>query len=188
MRRQTRRGNRRISRTAPTIATNTQPAVNVPTPPDFPSSTVQVRPIHPPTMPRNIRSILSNRRCVSTKDAVKNHRGFSHAQTVSRPACPHTCDPANAFCLHLPPCDIAGVWCTVILIESDHSPRLHCHFAGEEVMAGKIFINYRRGDDPGHTGRLFDRLQDTFAPETAVSWMSTISRPALISFECSTSV
>lgn len=32
-------------------------------------------------------------------------------------------------------------------------------------MTGKIFINYRRGDDPGHTGRLFDRLQDAFAPE-----------------------
>jgi hypothetical protein len=31
-------------------------------------------------------------------------------------------------------------------------------------MAGKIFINYRRGDDPGHTGRLFDRLQDVFEP------------------------
>jgi len=29
-------------------------------------------------------------------------------------------------------------------------------------MAGKIFINYRRGDDPGHTGRLFDWLQDVF--------------------------
>jgi hypothetical protein len=32
-------------------------------------------------------------------------------------------------------------------------------------MAGKIFINYRRGDDPGNTGRLFDRLQDTFTPD-----------------------
>jgi TIR domain/PAN domain len=32
-------------------------------------------------------------------------------------------------------------------------------------MAGKIFINYRRGDDPGNTGRLFDRLQETFQPE-----------------------
>ena len=32
-------------------------------------------------------------------------------------------------------------------------------------MTGKIFINYRRGDDPGHTGRLFDRLQDAFAPK-----------------------
>jgi hypothetical protein len=32
-------------------------------------------------------------------------------------------------------------------------------------LAGKIFINYRRGDDPGHTGRLFDRLQDVFPPE-----------------------
>src|SRR5271166_4620629 len=31
-------------------------------------------------------------------------------------------------------------------------------------MTGKIFINYRRGDDPGHTGRLFDRLQDEFEP------------------------
>jgi hypothetical protein len=30
---------------------------------------------------------------------------------------------------------------------------------------GKIFINYRRGDDPGHTGRLFDRLQDEFEPQ-----------------------
>jgi TIR domain len=32
-------------------------------------------------------------------------------------------------------------------------------------MTGKIFINYRRGDDPGHTGRLFDRLQDVFDAE-----------------------
>ena len=32
-------------------------------------------------------------------------------------------------------------------------------------MAGKIFINYRRGDDPGTTGRLFDRLQDVFDPQ-----------------------
>jgi hypothetical protein len=32
-------------------------------------------------------------------------------------------------------------------------------------MTGRIFINYRRGDDPGYTGRLFDRLQDAFAPE-----------------------
>jgi hypothetical protein len=32
-------------------------------------------------------------------------------------------------------------------------------------MAGKIFINYRRGDDPGFTGRLFDRLQEAFEPE-----------------------
>src|SRR5438105_1312233 len=32
-------------------------------------------------------------------------------------------------------------------------------------MAGRIFINYRRGDDPGHTGRLFDRLREVFSPE-----------------------
>jgi hypothetical protein len=31
-------------------------------------------------------------------------------------------------------------------------------------MTGKIFINYRRGDDPSYTGPLFDRLQDAFAP------------------------
>jgi hypothetical protein len=31
-------------------------------------------------------------------------------------------------------------------------------------MTGKIFINYRRGDDPGNTGRLFDGLQDVFEP------------------------
>jgi formylglycine-generating enzyme required for sulfatase activity len=29
-------------------------------------------------------------------------------------------------------------------------------------VRGKIFINYRRGDDPGYTGRLFDRLQQSF--------------------------
>ncbi|HEV2957746.1 MAG TPA: toll/interleukin-1 receptor domain-containing protein [Xanthobacteraceae bacterium] len=29
-------------------------------------------------------------------------------------------------------------------------------------MTGKIFINYRRGDDPGHTGRLFDNLAQSF--------------------------
>jgi TIR domain len=32
-------------------------------------------------------------------------------------------------------------------------------------MAGKIFINYRRGHDPGNTGRLFDRLQEAFQSE-----------------------
>jgi hypothetical protein len=32
-------------------------------------------------------------------------------------------------------------------------------------MAGKIFINYRRGDDPQAAGRLFDRLQDVFEPD-----------------------
>ena len=32
-------------------------------------------------------------------------------------------------------------------------------------MAGKIFINYRRGDDPGSTGRLFDRLREVVSPE-----------------------
>src|SRR5215813_4855936 len=32
-------------------------------------------------------------------------------------------------------------------------------------MSGRIFINYRRGDDPGNTGRLFDRLQEAFRPE-----------------------
>src|ERR1700735_5531129 len=32
-------------------------------------------------------------------------------------------------------------------------------------MAGKIFINYRRGDDPGNTGRLFDRLLGEFEPQ-----------------------
>jgi hypothetical protein len=32
-------------------------------------------------------------------------------------------------------------------------------------MASKIFISYRRGDDPGNTGRLFDRLQEAFPRE-----------------------
>jgi hypothetical protein len=33
------------------------------------------------------------------------------------------------------------------------------------MMTGKIFINYRRGDDPGNTGRLFDHLRQAFAAE-----------------------
>jgi hypothetical protein len=32
-------------------------------------------------------------------------------------------------------------------------------------MLGKIFINYRRGDEPGFAGRLFDRLEQAFKPE-----------------------
>src|SRR5216684_684258 len=32
-------------------------------------------------------------------------------------------------------------------------------------MAGKIFISYRRGDDPGFSGRVFDRLQEAFSPD-----------------------
>lgn len=33
------------------------------------------------------------------------------------------------------------------------------------MAAGKIFVNYRRGDDAGNTGRLYDRLQAAFTPE-----------------------
>jgi hypothetical protein len=32
-------------------------------------------------------------------------------------------------------------------------------------MPRKIFINYRRGDDPGFTGWLRERLEDSFGPE-----------------------
>lgn len=32
-------------------------------------------------------------------------------------------------------------------------------------MAGKIFINYRRGDDPGFAQALFGRLEQVFSPE-----------------------
>jgi hypothetical protein len=32
-------------------------------------------------------------------------------------------------------------------------------------MTGKIFINYRRDDDPGNAGRLFDHLKAAFKPE-----------------------
>jgi hypothetical protein len=32
-------------------------------------------------------------------------------------------------------------------------------------MTSRIFISYRRGDDPGNTGRLFDHLQQAFGPE-----------------------
>ncbi len=33
-------------------------------------------------------------------------------------------------------------------------------------MAGKIFINYRRGDDPGFTQALYMRLEDEFSAST----------------------
>jgi WD domain, G-beta repeat/TIR domain len=42
-------------------------------------------------------------------------------------------------------------------------------------MAGGIFINYRRGDDPGHTGRLFDHLQQVFPPEHLFMDVDTIA-------------
>jgi hypothetical protein len=32
-------------------------------------------------------------------------------------------------------------------------------------ISGRIFINYRRSDDPGTTGRLFDRLRQAFQPD-----------------------
>jgi hypothetical protein len=32
-------------------------------------------------------------------------------------------------------------------------------------MAGKIFINYRRGDDAGFTQALYQRLETEFAPD-----------------------
>ena len=32
-------------------------------------------------------------------------------------------------------------------------------------MTGKIFLNYRRGDDPGNTGRLYDRLEPEFGKD-----------------------
>src|SRR5262249_33151540 len=37
-----------------------------------------------------------------------------------------------------------------------------CHHRARWVMAGKIFINYRRDDSPGTAGRLHDRLAQTF--------------------------
>ena len=32
-------------------------------------------------------------------------------------------------------------------------------------MPGKIFISYRRRDDPGGAGRLFDALNEAFDPD-----------------------
>src|SRR5215470_16197273 len=36
---------------------------------------------------------------------------------------------------------------------------------GPREMAGKIFVNYRRGDDEALAGRLFDRLGEAFGRE-----------------------
>jgi formylglycine-generating enzyme required for sulfatase activity len=38
-------------------------------------------------------------------------------------------------------------------------------FIGLRAMGGKIFINYRRGDDPGSAQALFARLEQAFRPE-----------------------
>jgi hypothetical protein len=43
-------------------------------------------------------------------------------------------------------------------------------------LQGKIFINYRRGDDPGHTGRLFDYLQDAFQPDQLFMDVDSVRR------------
>lgn len=34
-------------------------------------------------------------------------------------------------------------------------------------MSGSIFISYRRGDEPGFAGRLYDRLSQEF-PQTTI--------------------
>ena len=44
--------------------------------------------------------------------------------------------------------------------------------AGE--TGGKIFINYRRGDDPGAAGRLYDRLEQEFAQDDLFNSKSTL--------------
>jgi hypothetical protein len=56
---------------------------------------------------------------------------------------------------------------SVGLITSAYALRLCDNFASrpKREMTGKIFINYRRGDDPASAGRLFDRLQDEFGPQ-----------------------
>jgi TIR domain len=40
-----------------------------------------------------------------------------------------------------------------------------CFAVDEHPMSGKIFINYRRDDDPGFTQALFGRLEQAFPPE-----------------------
>ena len=47
-------------------------------------------------------------------------------------------------------------------------------------MAGKIFINYRRDDDPGFTQALFGRLEQAFSQERL--FMDVDSVPAGIDF------
>jgi hypothetical protein len=48
------------------------------------------------------------------------------------------------------------------LVEScDHAVKLPMRL-GDRDMAGKIFINYRRGDDPGFTQALYQRLEEEF--------------------------
>lgn len=43
-----------------------------------------------------------------------------------------------------------------------------------EEPAGKIFINYRRGDDPGTAGRLYDRLEPEFGKDNLFMDVDTI--------------
>jgi hypothetical protein len=50
-------------------------------------------------------------------------------------------------------------------------------------MTGKIFINDRRGDDPGNTGRLFDQLQDVFPRDRLFMGVDSIP-PGAISCTC----
>ena len=44
-------------------------------------------------------------------------------------------------------------------------PKWYLGFFGFPFMSGKIFINYRRGDEPGFTQALFARLEQAFSSE-----------------------
>jgi pimeloyl-ACP methyl ester carboxylesterase len=47
-------------------------------------------------------------------------------------------------------------------------------------MASKIFINYRRGEDPGSTQALYQQLEDQFASEDNMMSMATkLTMPVL---------
>jgi hypothetical protein len=49
------------------------------------------------------------------------------------------------------------------MVQIDKAARATCIGVGVGEMPGKIFINYRRGDDPGYTQALYQRLEDEFA-------------------------
>jgi TIR domain len=56
------------------------------------------------------------------------------------------------------------------VLEQDHfrlttrSARMIVLVLREASVSGRIFISYRRGDDPGNAGRLFDSLRGAFKP------------------------
>jgi hypothetical protein len=56
------------------------------------------------------------------------------------------------------------------------------HLHGGRAVLAKIFISYRRGDDPGSAGRLFDALKDALEADQLFTLLFQRQSAPLINF------